>query len=637
MRPIVGIGSRDRSGDPPPAIYIDLSSTSVTVVVGTTFNAPVVTATLANGSGSGTWTLVMTGNPAGRSNFLRLRTTTGASVTVEVSRTVLGEDISAAWQWRLEYLGDGLGSPVSKTFTVSVIVGTQTIAAVPADPVLTLPVASGVTVTTLTVNTAGSGTWSTRTDNWSKFSLAATTGKSVIVRTNAALAAGDVGTRKVSVRYVGDGFSGTNVAVDAEVRAQGTTPTWKWGLSDNGTYSGGDTDLLETYKNAFGVHPKSMTIFSGVGQTTWASMASSMNNTTSYLYKVLAWCKDNNVMPVITLPICQPDDLIIDAQGARGDFSKVNNGDYDTAIVTFAQRVRNLFGTREIVFRLGHEPTHFPWRISKGLHNQEGGVQSAKNAWARVATKLRQGMGTGHNALTNYCHTIAWDGNKEGSLIKKKGIGFLMQPPFNRTRQEAMLEFFPGTAYIDILSWDFYDDPNPLPNITGTTSNYSTWLPKRKEWYDVAVNLDLLYGVDEYGLKRKIGYDGGSNTFTYPNGETTNKAHLAGGGDNPDFITFAHKMFSEHSSSRLIYTNYFRMFEAGWKRADIMTGTLNSKDVIHMLSGRSGATPAGKSCFQGKSDGSFTTMNGEVVGWDYATATGNAYKKYKDLFHPPAT
>jgi hypothetical protein len=622
----LGAGSQKRAGGPsgPPTIIFDPQAFTVQATVGA--GVSLATATLSHGAGNGTWSIVSFTGPSGQPTLFRLRTTTGPQIVIETSRALTAADVSLAWSVTVSFLGDGLGSPVQRTLPGTVTAGPVTITFSDPNRIMSLPIGNNVVVTSATVPAPGTGLWSTGAGHWPKLSLSATTGQTVQVRTNTALGTADIGVKNIVVGYQVEGSGPVQASTTVEIRPSSGAPFWRWGMSDNGSF-GGDPALLEVYKNAFGPQLKSLTIFSAFpSSSTWATIAGYMNNTNSHLYKALAWCKDNQVVPVISLPVCQHNDLASNSNGQYGNFAPVNNGTYDSAIVTFAQRVRNLMGTSEVIFRLGHEPTHFPWRISYALYLLPGGAESARLAWARVATKLREGMGAGANVYTNYCHTIAW--TAEGGA-NKKGIGFLTKPPYNKSLMDAFLEFYPGDAFIDILSWDFYDDPSPMP----TSTNYDTWATKRRQMYDFAVARNKLFGVDEWGLKRKI-TTGGTNTFTFPSGQTITNASITGCGDNADFIRHAHRMFSSFASNRMIYANYFRMFEAGYKRDSILSGSVNLETAVHFLSGRTGAAPSGKCGFQGKNDGSYGTLNGELVGWDYSTATSFAYDTYKSLFHP---
>jgi hypothetical protein len=597
-----------------------------TVPATTSLGISLATATLSHGAGNGTWSIVSFTGPAGQPSLFRLRTTTGPQIVIETSRTVTTADVSPAWSVTVSFLGDGLGSPVQRTLSGTVTLGPVSISFTDPDRIMSLPIGSNVVVTSAVVSAPGTGLWSTGAGHWSKLSLSATSGQTVQIRTNTALGTADIGIKNIVVGYQGDGAGPVQASTTVEIRPSSGAPFWRWGMSDNGAF-GGNPANLEVYKNAFGPQLKSLTTFSAFpSDSTWATIAGYMNNTNSNLYKVLAWCKDNQVVPVISLPVCQFNDLASNSNGQYGNFAPVNNGVYDDAIVTFAQRVRNLMGNSLVVFRLGHEPTHFPWRISYALYLLPGGAESARLAWARVATKLRQGMGAGANVYTGYCHTIAW--SAEGGA-NRKGIGFLTKPPYNKSLMDAFLEFYPGDAFIDVLAWDFYDDPSPMP----TSSNYDTWVPRRRLMYDFAVARNKLFGVDEWGLKRKI-TTGGTNTFTFPSGRTITNASITGCGDNADFIRHVHRMFSSFASDRMIYANYFRMFEVGYNREGILSGGGDLNTAVHLLSGRTGATPVGKSPFQGKNDGSYGTLNGELVGWDYSTATSFAYNTYKSLFHP---
>lgn len=632
---VIGAGSRARGSDETPSgPEISFTRIAVSIVEETASGTEVNSASLIGGTGSGTWSITQLTAPTGRTGLLRLRTTTGTPVVIETARAVVAADIGS-WSWRVSYLGDGLTTAATRTFTGTVVERTSSIITFGTpDPVDGLPVAASTVLTTVTTSTAGTGTWSLVTGSWSKVELSPTTGKTVNLRTNAALSRPDVGPREVSVRYTGDGLSPAPTAsTTVSIRSADKTRFWKAGLSDNGTY-GGSTSNLETYDKAFGEDPEVMTIFSSTPKGfTWAQIASALGSTTSNLYGVLGWCYDNDVMPVISLPVCQYNDLLSESGWTSlSDWTKVNGGVYDTSIQLVGQRVRSIMGTKPVVFRVGHEPTHFPWRISKAQYEKIDGPAETISAWRRVITRLRAGYGTGGALSIGYCHTgTSWLGGRSQT---GKGLGFLLNSPHNMTPLEIFDVFYPGNDYVDIISVDFYDSPNPMP----TATNFHLVADRFSEFYDFAVAKSKKHGVDEWGLKRKLSPSNspGAPLYTYPDG-STGRVAVEGCGDNPEFIESIYNMFLEMNSTVLVYESYFRMFEPGFTRAEVDTGQHNRETAIHALSGRTGSTAAGKSPFKGKSDGLTTTDKGELIGWDHPDATGNAYNKYKALWYPPET
>jgi|GEM_PF-3817880 len=599
---------------------VSLSVTDSTRVVTTAFGVAISVATV-NLPGSGTWTLTKLTGPAGRPDVLRLRpgTTTGTSTTVEVGVPSLATADIGTWTWRVSYLGDGLGSPVSAVLTLSVVTE-YVITASPATPTVTVGDAVGTAITTVTTSTAGAGTWSLQSGSWSKARMRGTSGKSQVVELGSSPVAADVGAKSVSVRYAGDGIATAltkSVPITVATASTGTR-TWKsgwWQNSQVGQYA--------AIKALVGHDPQVVVMFPGMADVSWATAAGYFSTTSNSDYKrVLQYCYDVGALPVISVAVSTEVRGISTPVGVlnHGNFAQINNGSQDTAITALGANIRAIMGsTRPCVFRIGWESTNYQkWKQSRWTIAEDDNL-GWRTAWQRVATRLRAAYGT--NALTGLNQLKNWY-----SIGGYAAIGL--------DRDAAYGKIWPGDSYVDLVTSDYYDASPPA-----TATNYDTWKSTSiQHLMDWATAKNKKLAVDEWGLWRKLVYSRSATTTTtaWPDG-VSRPYYLAGGGDNPDYIRHMYRFLSENKS-RVEYDCFFRIAGfTSYTAANFQSGSgLTTETAIHGIYQVSsdGATRIRKTVFRGATDFKGTTNLGDCVGHDSSLATNDSGPVYESLFWP---
>ena len=343
--------------------------------------------------------------------------------------------------------------------------------------------------------------------------------------------------------------------------------------SDSGTGWLSDVQKIAVWRN---LPIDISTIFTGAKGITWNNLVA----TNDGYWTTIRVCAQNGIIPIISLPVNQVGD-------ATGNFTNVNNGNYDAAITNCALRIKAALTiggvVKQCVLRPGWETSAIggPWEM-KGIGSGNVYTRFAnwRTAFNRVVQRMKAEIPT---AWVDLCHQKDFYNH------------FLTDSP--GTSEYDMLQALnPGidsSGAMDRLTHITIDNYDSYP-IAGTPDgvSYNSWRVKYDRVFNYAASISKKTGIDEWGCRTKL---------------------ADGGCDNPIMIQWIHDLVS--STPHCEWEVYFRINK-----------TFNiEEDAVHSICWIDGSGNV-------RNNTPWNGRRGNFVGSSSASATSNASNKYRELW-----
>lgn len=318
------------------------------------------------------------------------------------------------------------------------------------------------------------------------------------------------------------------------------------------------------------------TIFTGAKSVSWNNLIA----TNGGYWNAIRACAQNGIIPIISLPVNQVGD-------AKGNFTNVNNGNYDAAITNCALRIKAAITVggvvKQCVLRPGWETSAIggPWEMKGvGSGNVYTRFANWRTAFNRVAQRMKAEIPT---AWLDLCHQKDFydhflkdsPGTSEYDMLQALNPGIDSSGAMERI------------THITIDNYDSF----PIAGTPGGVS-FNSWRVKYDRVFNYAASISKKTGIDEWGCRTKS---------------------ASGGCDNETMIQWIHDLVS--STPHCEWEVYFRINKTFSAEEDAVHSICWIDDNGNVR----GNTP-------------WNGRLGNFVGSQSASATSIASNKYRQLW-----